>query len=670
MMPPSSSYPILLLINILIPTINSQTCDPCTQTTGSIFKVVPNTNCVEYVQCINSKQIGGTFRCSGDTIYDDSKQYCNWVSSVTCIDSDEVDCMPERIETDSPTQRPTSRPAVTQKPVSPTLIVNVPDGTINGDTLSPGNNEDETVDCDETNPCPTNYTGYQTKPNTNCQSYIECKFGIPVGEYDCPTENTRFIIEFGAISGKCSEEVVVPTGWTCPLDVSCTIDIDIQLPISTDSPTTLEPTTASPTTKPTIQPETSTYQMFRNYILQHEDEISFIFNKPDGTSSTKYKFDDFIIALDVSALQLPSNKAFFSGSNIPGRLPRITGMEYGLVNVAAFLSNVKEVGIRYDTCDEWNTEYEQSPHEKYPLSNACGQYGRSYEDEVCVADEPFHCVVDTFMEVMANDYNVEENLPPFMCKPREFNVGQEVYPGYYDTIDKVVIQSPYANTVGRTDVAGCCWWGRGVMLTKGTCTLGKLDIYLGQGAVDRGIYVYPDINFCLTPEAICNHEKSNELRWVLGLLEWTDRIQSYVDPLTGWNYMDQLQQFVNDGMVGTDFIKSVVNIVTRNCDDLCPDKWPVGDKVYMENRVDHFRRLVFEVFNLPFTYQPTLSPSPPPSRSPSLSPTITAMPATPKPTRKKKVIALPPNKARDRLGGHSMAMLMAILVGTFLLLCW
>jgi len=578
--------------------------------------------------------------------------------------------MPERIETDSPTQRPTSRPAVTQKPVSPTLIVNVPDGTINGDTLSPGNNEDETVDCDETNPCPTNYTGYQTKPNTNCQSYIECKFGIPVGEYDCPTENTRFIIEFGAISGKCSEEVVVPTGWTCPLDVSCTIDIDIQLPISTDSPTTLEPTTASPTTKPTIQPETSTYQMFRNYILQHEDEISFIFNKPDGTSSTKYKFDDFIIALDVSALQLPSNKAFFSGSNIPGRLPRITGMEYGLVNVAAFLSNVKEVGIRYDTCDEWNTEYEQSPHEKYPLSNACGQYGRSYEDEVCVADEPFHCVVDTFMEVMANDYNVEENLPPFMCKPREFNVGQEVYPGYYDTIDKVVIQSPYANTVGRTDVAGCCWWGRGVMLTKGTCTLGKLDIYLGQGAVDRGIYVYPDINFCLTPEAICNHEKSNELRWVLGLLEWTDRIQSYVDPLTGWNYMDQLQQFVNDGMVGTDFIKSVVNIVTRNCDDLCPDKWPVGDKVYMENRVDHFRRLVFEVFNLPFTYQPTLSPSPPPSRSPSLSPTITAMPATPKPTRKKKVIALPPNKARDRLGGHSMAMLMAILVGTFLLLCW
>jgi len=43
------------------------------------------------------------------------------------------------------------------------------------------------------------------------------------------------------------------------------------------------------------------------------------------------------------------------------------------------------------------------------------------------------------------------------------------------------------------------------------------------------------------------------------------------------------------------------------------------------------------------------------------------MPQTPKPTRKKKVIALPPNKARDRLGdSHAMA----IFVGTILLLCW
>ena len=98
---------------------------------------------------------GGTFRCSGDTIYDDSKQYCNWVSSVTCIDNDEeVDCPPERIETDSPTQRPTFRP-VTQTPVSPTLIVNVPDvpdGTINDNILSPDDNEDDCNTVEKSSP--------------------------------------------------------------------------------------------------------------------------------------------------------------------------------------------------------------------------------------------------------------------------------------------------------------------------------------------------------------------------------------------------------------------------------------------------------------------------------------------------------------------------------------
>ena len=53
--------------------------------------------------------------------------------------------MPERIETDSPTQRPTPIP-VTQKPISPTLVVNVPDGTINDNILNPNNNEDEKVE--------------------------------------------------------------------------------------------------------------------------------------------------------------------------------------------------------------------------------------------------------------------------------------------------------------------------------------------------------------------------------------------------------------------------------------------------------------------------------------------------------------------------------------------
>jgi len=40
-----------------------------------------------------------------------------------------------------------------------------------------------------------------------------------------------------------------------------------------------------------------------------------------------------------------------------------------LVNIAAFLSNAMEEGIRIDSCDEWNTD---ARDDRFPLSNACG----------------------------------------------------------------------------------------------------------------------------------------------------------------------------------------------------------------------------------------------------------------------------------------------------------
>lgn len=186
------------------------------------------------------------------------------------------------------------------------------------------------------------------------------------------------------------------------------------------------------------------------------------------------------------------------------------------------------------------------------------------------------------------------------------------------------------------------------MLTKGTCTLGKLDTYLGQGAAERGgIYVYPDINFCTNPEAICNHPRSNELRWVLGLLEWTDRVQSYVDSTSGFTYANQLKEFTNNGMQGTEFIESVNNIVMWNCHDaLCADMWPISEETSKsnENRIEHFRQIAFEVLNLPHTYHPTISPTTSP---PTLSPTFSKRPTflTSKPTQKMKIVALPPSSA-------------------------
>ena len=162
--------------------------------------------------------------------------------------------------------------------------------------------------------------------------------------------------------------------------------------------------------------------------------------------------------------------------------------------MAAFLSSAMEEGIRIDSCDEFNTDAIYGTN--YPLSNACGQYGRSWDLEECSGMEPFHCALDKTMETTAVD-TVENSMPPFTCRARTMNGD---FPGFYDAINNLVDESefcdlnswsdhnllsptisrshlthhlplnrsaPYANTVGRTDIEGCCWWGRGALLTRG-----------------------------------------------------------------------------------------------------------------------------------------------------------------------------------------------------------
>ena len=46
--------------------------------------------------------------------------------------------------------------------------------------------------------------------------------------------------------------------------------------------------------------------------------------------------------------------------------------------------------------------------------------------------------------------------------------------------------APVFNRTGRTDVEGCCWWGRGVIQTTGTCNFGKLNYYMGKRGHTEG----------------------------------------------------------------------------------------------------------------------------------------------------------------------------------------
>ena len=128
---------------------------------------------------------------------------------------------------------------------------------------------------------------------------------------------------------------------------------------------------------------------------------------------------------------------------------------YGLVNLALFLANVMVESIKTDSCDEPNWQHVSG---RYAISNSCGQDGRSYGDEGC---EEYSCPVDPLMEITAaTSDNQDRAPPPLHCKPGS---GDGYYSGYYSSQTAMEItNTPYSNTAGRTDVEGCCWWGRGV----------------------------------------------------------------------------------------------------------------------------------------------------------------------------------------------------------------
>ena len=53
------------------------------------------------------------------------------------------------------------------------------------------------------------------------------------------------------------------------------------------------------------------------------------------------------------------------------------------------------------------------------------------------------------------------------------------------------------------------------------------------------------------------------LSYLAGFFYWVDQVQPYDNG--GWNYMDELHKFVDNGMEGQAFIDSVSGIVNRGC---------------------------------------------------------------------------------------------------------
>ena len=126
--------------------------------------------------------------------------------------------------------------------------------------------------------------------------------------------------------------------------------------------------------------------------------------------------------------------------------------------------------------------------------------------------------------------------------------------------------APNFGRPARTDVEGCCWWGRGVIQTTGVCNFGKLNYYLGARAAREGRgSLFPDIDFCRDPQAICSSTKYPQLKWVAGLFYFMTEVQPWND--TRFNYVSRVRAFVDGGMAASDtsLIDAVSGIVNRGC---------------------------------------------------------------------------------------------------------
>jgi hypothetical protein len=202
--------------------------------------------------------------------------------------------------------------------------------------------------------------------------------------------------------------------------------------------------------------------------------------------SSVYRYNDFIAALRVMYEDGVAGKHFYMGDDSPN------GHKYGLVNIAAFLAQSMKETIRYNACDENSWDLVNGV---YPLSNACGQLGQSYQDYKCSAAEAhMQCEVDTSMKITATTNSKWWGAPaPLFCAPR----AEIPFTGYWDYTE--ICHDPWAsppkyctdykdqkaggfnndhpvaNSAGRTDVEGCCFWGRGVIQTTGVCNFGKLN---------------------------------------------------------------------------------------------------------------------------------------------------------------------------------------------------
>lgn len=308
----------------------------------------------------------------------------------------------------------------------------------------------------------------------------------------------------------------------------------------------------------------------------------------------------------------------------------------------------------WDQHPNFASTFGSKPTLLYTSASACGQLEQSYQDYKCGSNEPVEdmaCEVDPNMQIRAVTSATWYGAPPPLfcapkskvpvayawdtngwCKTTDPNPGN--VPSYdtdmtFDEYIEYMKKGPnqanpedwntrcrdyvgqqggeWGGTCGgggcpswgsqnfqrpnRTDVEGCCWWGRGVIQTTGVCNFGKLNYYLGARAAREGrTAMFPEVDFCRDPEAICASTKHPELKWIAGFYYFMTEVQPW--NAQGFDYLIELRAFVDSGMKSSDtkFIDAVSAIVNRGCPDL--KTCPAGEVDGVWDRQDNFRKVL------------------------------------------------------------------------------
>ena len=185
------------------------------------------------------------------------------------------------------------------------------------------------------------------------------------------------------------------------------------------------------------------------------------------------------------------------------------------------------------------------------------------------------CSVDLSMRVESK--SIGNSLSkPFFCAPLQTHP----FTGYFDpSQNRVVSSAPFANDIGRTDVSGCCYWGRGILLSSGICDIGRFNYLFGLAAVMEGRSGRYNIDFCSNPEALCSDFTipasdinrfpitidTSASRYLIGQIYWMDHVQNF--NWGYWNYKEKLKLFVEGGMSDDTFVDDFSEIVIESTRD-------------------------------------------------------------------------------------------------------